>query len=56
MSPWLAPPSVPASTSSGCANDLFLRSAPVLLAAVAQATERIEIGSCILDPQTIHPG
>jgi 5,10-methylenetetrahydromethanopterin reductase len=36
-------------------NDLFFRSAPVLLAAVAQATERIEIGSCILNPQTIHP-
>ena len=26
-------------------NDLFFRSAPVLLAAVAQATERIEIGT-----------
>ena len=36
-------------------NDLFLRSAPVLLAAVAQATERIEIGTCILNPHTIHP-
>jgi hypothetical protein len=35
-------------------NDLFLRSAPVLLAAVAHATERIEIGSCILNPHTIH--
>ena len=36
-------------------NDLFLRSAPVILAAVAQATERIEIGSGILNPYTIHP-
>jgi 5,10-methylenetetrahydromethanopterin reductase len=36
-------------------NDLFLRSAPVILAAVAQATTRIHIGSCILNPYTIHP-
>ena len=36
-------------------NDLFLRSAPVILSAVATATERIEIGSCILNPFTIHP-
>lgn len=36
-------------------NDLFLRSAPVILSAVALATERIEIGSCILNPYTIHP-
>ena len=36
-------------------NDLFLRSAPVILSAVAVATERIEIGSCILNPFTIHP-
>lgn len=36
-------------------NDLFLRSAPVILAAVAQATERIEIGTCILNPYTINP-
>jgi 5,10-methylenetetrahydromethanopterin reductase len=36
-------------------NDLFLRSAPVILSAVATATERIEIGSCILNPYTIHP-
>ena len=27
----------------------------MILAAVAQATERIEIGSCILNPHTIHP-
>jgi 5,10-methylenetetrahydromethanopterin reductase len=36
-------------------NDLFLRSAPVILAAIAQATQRIEIGTCILNPYTIHP-
>ena len=36
-------------------NDLFLRSAPVILSAVAMATARIEIGSCILNPFTIHP-
>ena len=37
-------------------NDLFLRSAPVILAAVAVATRRIGIGTCILNPYTIHPG
>jgi 5,10-methylenetetrahydromethanopterin reductase len=36
-------------------NDLFFRSAPVLLAAVARATERIELGTCVLNPHTIHP-
>ena len=36
-------------------NDLFLRSAPVILSALAMASERIEIGSCILNPFTIHP-
>jgi 5,10-methylenetetrahydromethanopterin reductase len=36
-------------------NDLFLRSAPVILAAIATATQRIEIGTCILNPYTIHP-
>ncbi len=36
-------------------NDLFLRSAPVILAAVAQATTRIQIGTGILNPYTIHP-
>ena len=36
-------------------NDLFLRSAPVILASVAQATQRIQIGSCIFNPYTIHP-
>jgi 5,10-methylenetetrahydromethanopterin reductase len=36
-------------------NDLFLRSAPVILAALAGATSRIELGTCILNPYTIHP-
>jgi 5,10-methylenetetrahydromethanopterin reductase len=36
-------------------DDLFLRSAPVILTAIAIATKRIEIGSCILNPYTIHP-
>jgi 5,10-methylenetetrahydromethanopterin reductase len=36
-------------------NDLFLRSAPVILTAIAQATERIEIGTCIVNPYTLHP-
>lgn len=36
-------------------DDLFLRSAPVILSAVACATERIEIGTCILNPYTINP-
>ena len=36
-------------------NDLFLRSAPVILLAMAQATTRIEVGAGILNPYTIHP-
>ena len=36
-------------------NDLFLKSAPVLLSAVAVATRRIGIGTCILNPYTIEP-
>ncbi len=36
-------------------NDLFLRSAPVILSAVATATSRIQIGSCIFNPYTLHP-
>jgi 5,10-methylenetetrahydromethanopterin reductase len=36
-------------------NDLFLRSAPVILLAMAQATTRIEVGTGILNPSTIHP-
>src|SRR5258708_14105478 len=36
-------------------HDLFLRSAPVILAAVASATQRIEIGTCIANPYTVNP-
>ncbi len=36
-------------------NDLFLRSAPVILAAMAQATTHIEIGTGIMNPYTFHP-
>lgn len=36
-------------------DDLFLRSAPVILTAVAAATQRIEIGTCIVNPYTINP-
>jgi 5,10-methylenetetrahydromethanopterin reductase len=36
-------------------NDLFLRSGVVMLTAVAAATRRIEIGTCIVNPYTLHP-
>jgi 5,10-methylenetetrahydromethanopterin reductase len=36
-------------------DDLFLRSAPVILASVSNATTRLQIGTCILNPYTIHP-
>lgn len=36
-------------------DDLFLRSAPVILTAVAAVTTRIEIGTCIVNPYTLHP-
>jgi 5,10-methylenetetrahydromethanopterin reductase len=36
-------------------NDLFLRSAPILLSRVALATQKIEIGTCILNPYTLNP-
>ena len=36
-------------------DDLFLRSAPVILTAVAVQTERIEIGTCIVNPYTMNP-
>lgn len=36
-------------------HDLFLRSAPVILAAVAGATRRIQLGTCVLNPYTLHP-
>jgi 5,10-methylenetetrahydromethanopterin reductase len=36
-------------------HDLFLHSAPVLLTHIAGNTSRIEIGTCILNPYTLHP-
>ena len=36
-------------------DDLFMRSVWVILAAVAQATTRIQIGTCIVNPYTMHP-
>jgi 5,10-methylenetetrahydromethanopterin reductase len=36
-------------------NDLFLRSAPIILSAVARVTRKIQIGTCILNPYTINP-
>jgi 5,10-methylenetetrahydromethanopterin reductase len=36
-------------------DDLFLRSAPVILSAVAGATSKIEIGTCIVNPYTLNP-
>src|SRR5215470_7200882 len=36
-------------------NDLFLKSAPVILTAVALGTTSIEIGTCILNPYTLNP-
>src|SRR2546425_798812 len=36
-------------------NDLFLRSVWIILSSVAQATERIQIGTCIVNPYTLHP-
>lgn len=36
-------------------HDLFIRSSPVILAACAGVTERIELGTCILNPYTMHP-
>ena len=36
-------------------NDLYFRSAATMLAAVATQTDRIELGSCIFNPYTIHP-
>ncbi len=36
-------------------HDLFLRSAPVVLSNIAANTERIEIGSGILNPYTMNP-
>lgn len=36
-------------------NDLFLRSAPVLMGVLARATSRIRIGIGVLNPYSIHP-
>lgn len=36
-------------------HDLFLRSAPVLLALLARETSRIGVGSCVLNPYSAHP-
>ena len=36
-------------------NDLFFRSAPVLLAAAATATRDITLGTCVLNPYSVHP-
>lgn len=36
-------------------NDLMLRSAFAILPAIATATSRIEIGSCIFNPYTVNP-
>ena len=36
-------------------NDLFLRSSSVILPMLAQATTKMEIGSCIFNPYTINP-
>ncbi len=35
-------------------DDLFLRAASVILSAVAVATQRIQIGTCIVNPYTLH--
>lgn len=35
-------------------NDLFLRAASVILSAVAVATQRLQIGTCIVNPYTLH--
>ncbi len=36
-------------------NDLFLKSSPIILTAVATETKTIELGTCILNPYTINP-
>lgn len=36
-------------------NDLFLRSAPVILSDLASKTKNIRLGTCILNPYTVHP-
>ena len=36
-------------------HDLFIRSSMVILTAVASVTEKMEIGTCILNPYTLNP-
>jgi 5,10-methylenetetrahydromethanopterin reductase len=36
-------------------HDLFFRAAPVLLAAAAATTSRISLGTCVLNPYSLHP-
>src|SRR2546427_5380842 len=36
-------------------DDLFLRSVWIILATAAQATSRIQLGTCIVNPYTMHP-
>ncbi len=36
-------------------HDLFLHSAPVILTACALATSTIKLGTCVLNPYTLHP-
>tara|TARA_B100001750_G_scaffold178430_1_gene146748 strand:- start:2716 stop:3717 length:1002 start_codon:yes stop_codon:yes gene_type:complete len=36
-------------------NDLFFRSAPVILSDLANRTKNIRLGTCILNPYTTHP-
>jgi 5,10-methylenetetrahydromethanopterin reductase len=36
-------------------HDLFFRAAPVLLSAAAAATTRISLGTCVLNPYSVHP-
>ena len=55
MSPLVRRPKRPGFDQIWVSNDLFLRSAPVILQAVAHATQRIEVGTGILNPYTIHP-
>ncbi len=53
--PWPRQPSRSGFDQFWVSNDLFLRSAPVILTQIALATERIQIGSGILNPYTINP-
>ena len=36
-------------------DDLFWRSVWIILSAAAQATTRIQLGTCIVNPYTMHP-